>query len=323
MATSLLDYGWQSAAPQLTPLMGTASNSVYFGTAGTGDTQLSNPSGVAFSPDGSRLAILERGNRRIHMLGVSGNTISHQTVFGATGSGAGQFSAPYCIAFSRDGLRMAVTDTGNHRIQILSVSGDTITHLTSYGVYGTGAGQYAYPRGVSFSPDGARLVVADTNNNRIQLLGIASAAVSHIAYYGTAGSGNGQLSRPTGAMFDTDGVRLVVSDKGNNRIQIFEINDITVTHRVSFGTNGSGIGQFNQPATAAFSPDGAHIAVSDVSNNRIQILRVNGNTVTHQISYGAIGSTAGRLSLPTDVAFSPDGYTLAVADTNNNRIQLL
>jgi len=323
MATALINYGWQTQTPQLTPLISGASNTVYFGTAGSGNDQFFSPSGVVFSPNGARLAVIERSGRRVHMFGINGNTITHQTVFGTLGSGNGQFTAPFYITFSPDGSRLAVSDTNNNRIQVLGIVDNTITHQVSYGAAGAGNEQYAYPRGICFNHDGSRLIVVDTNNNRLQLLGISGNSITHLLYYGIAGSGDGMFSQPHGASFSSDGSRLVVADRGNNRLQVFAVSSDIITHHVSFGTSGSGNGQFNAPGNVVFSPDGSRLGVADTSNNRIQILGIDWNTITHQISYGALGSVSGRLSLPSDIAFSPDGLSLAVADTNNNRIQIL
>jgi len=323
MATALMNYGWQAQAPQLTPLISGASNTVYFGTAGSGNDQFFSPSGVVFSPNGARLAVIERSGRRVHMLGIDGDTITHQAVFGVLGSGNGQFSSPFYITFSPDGSRLAVSDTYNNRIQVLGIVDNTITHQVSYGTAGSGDGQFAYPRGICFNQDGSRLIVVDTNNNRLQLLGVSGNTITHIGYYGAVGSGNGLFSQPYGASLSSDGSRLAVADRGNNRLQIFGISSDTITHQVSYGTSGSGGGQFNAPGNVAFSPDGLRLSVADTSNNRIQILGISGNTITHHISYGAVGSVGGRLSLPSDITFSPDGMSLVIADTNNNRIQVL
>ena len=79
----------------------------------------------------------------------------------------------------------------------------------------------------------------------------------------------------------------------------------------------------SSPYGIAFTPDGSRFAVTDISNDRIQIFGLSGNTVTHQVSYGSIGSGNGQFSIPRGIAFTPDGSRFAVTDYSNNRIQIL
>ena len=97
-------------------------------------------------------------------------------------------------------------------------------------------------------------------------------ALLNIVYYGSTGSGNGQFSSPRSIAFSPDGARFGVADLGNNRIQIFGLSGNTVTHQVSYGSSGSGNGQFSGPVGIAFTPDGQRFAATDTGNNRIQIL---------------------------------------------------
>ena len=119
MATDLATRGWQRAACPGSGLLGALLNIVYYGSAGSGNGQFSNPFGIAFSPDGARFAVADYSNNRIQIFGLSGNTVTHQVSYGSSGSGNGQFSNPAGIAFTPDGLRFAVTDYNNNRVQIL------------------------------------------------------------------------------------------------------------------------------------------------------------------------------------------------------------
>ena len=47
--------------------------------------------------------------------------------FGGHGSRAGQFNYPWDVAVSKDGGRVAVTDTRNHRVQVFDSNGRFIT----------------------------------------------------------------------------------------------------------------------------------------------------------------------------------------------------
>ena len=61
--------------------------------------------------------------------------------------------------------------------------------------------------------------------------------------------------------------QLMVSDTLNHRIQVFDLSGKFVA---KFGTEGSGMGEFTTPVSAAVLSDGK-IVVSDLTNSRIQI----------------------------------------------------
>ena len=65
----------------------------------------------------------------------------------------------------------------------------------------------------------------------------------------------------------TQSKHLLVCDRDNHRIQVFELDGTFVG---KLGTNGSKLGEFNQPfSVAVLSND--QIVVSDCNNHRIQI----------------------------------------------------
>ena len=60
---------------------------------------------------------------------------------------------------------------------------------------------------------------------------------------------------------------LMVCDTSNHRIQVFDLSGKFVA---TFGTKGSGMGEFDKPLSAAVLSDGK-IVVTDLNNSRIQI----------------------------------------------------
>ena len=78
---------------------------------------------------------------------------------------------------------------------------------------------------------------------------------------------------------------MYVADWFNDRIQQFTPDG---EHQASFGTSGSGIGQFNRPNGVCVDGDGT-IYVADWLNNRVQILNWDGQFIAqlmgdHQLS---------------------------------------
>jgi sugar lactone lactonase YvrE len=184
-----------------------------------------------------------------------------------------------------------------------------ITYLKSWGIYGSGDGQFDWPRGVSVAP-GGEVYIADTNNNRIQKF---TSNGEYLANFGNIGSGNGEFYHPFGLAVSTAG-EIYVADSGNNRIQRFNSNGIYLTQ---FGGAGTGDGQFNWPHGVSVGLSG-DVYVADTGNNRIQ--KFNRYDVFLSKT-GYYGSGNGEFSNPSGIAVGAGGEVY-VADSYNYRIQM-
>ena len=88
-----------------------------------------------------------------------------------------------------------------------------------------------------------------------------------------------------------------------------------------FGSTGSGEGQFQHPTGVAIHPNGM-IAVADTGNDRIVLLRHDGQRLAWLKTVGSSGKGPGQFSAPAGVAYDSHG-NLYIADTGNNRIQVM
>ena len=87
----------------------------------------------------------------------------------------------------------------------------------------------------------------------------------------------------------------------------------------SFGSMGSGHGQFKDPRGVAVDDDG-NILVADLYNHRIQKLTIDRKFIT---AVGKEGREPLEFRYPFSVAFHPKSKKLYVADYSNHRIQIL
>ena len=85
----------------------------------------------------------------------------------------------------------------------------------------------------------------------------------------------------------------------------------------SFGSKGSGHGQFNAPRGVAVDDDG-NILVVDENNHRIQKFTTDGNFVTTVGMQDNI-----QLNKPTGIATNPKNKKIYIVDRCNHRIQIL
>src|ERR1051326_3480827 len=89
----------------------------------------------------------------------------------------------------------------------------------------------------------------------------------------------------------------------------------------TFGSYGTGDGQFNWPTGVAVGTDGS-IVVADSANHRIQVVNAAGKFLfTFGSKSPSWGPTNGPFASPFGVAAGPNG-TIVVADSANNAVQV-
>jgi DNA-binding beta-propeller fold protein YncE len=132
-----------------------------FGSAGSGDSQFSNPRGIAVDHRNNNILVAETGNNRIQVFSETGTFIR---AFGSFGTGNGQFKSPNDVATDMNGT-IYVADSTNNRIQVFSEMG---VFIRTFGSLGTGNGQFNRPYSIATDAVG-KIIVVDANNNRIQV----------------------------------------------------------------------------------------------------------------------------------------------------------
>ncbi|HTA45365.1 MAG TPA: choice-of-anchor D domain-containing protein [Bryobacteraceae bacterium] len=97
---------------------------------------------------------------------------------------------------------------------------------------------------------------------------------------------------------------------GNARI--LRADDLSGTNAISYGTQGSGVGQFYGPQGIALDSSG-RIYIADIYNDRI--VRIDDMNGTNWTSYGTYGAGQGQFTLPQSVSVDPSGHIWVVDGT--------
>jgi tripartite motif-containing protein 71 len=118
---------------------------------------------------------------------------------------------------------------------------------------------------------------------------------------------------PYGIALDPRGGYLNVSDQYNYRICKFTLTGDFV---LTWGSNGSGDGQFGITIGLAVDPSG-NVYVADAYNNRVQVFSDQGAFVR---KWGHPGSGDGEFDQPRDVCVTSHGE-IVVTDCFNNRVE--
>jgi NHL repeat len=192
--------------------------------------------------------------------------------------------------------------------------------LYQFGTQGSGLGQFDLPGGVAVDAAG-HIVVADLNNNRIQICDVSDPSNVTCQAFGSAGTDPEQFDDPVDVALDGAG-KVVVADATNNRIQICDVSGFPTVTCQAFGSAGTDPGQFDVPVGVAVDAAGK-VVVADTNNHRIQICDVSDlstNNVTCQ-AFGSLGTGLGQFKIPRRVAVDATGKVV-IADSGNYRIQI-
>jgi DNA-binding beta-propeller fold protein YncE len=222
------------------------------------------------------------------------------SVFGASGSGDGQFANAFGTAVNLSSGDVYVVDQGNDRVEQFDASGgfvrawgwgvadgnaafETCTSGCQAGQAGSGNGQLDGPQGIAIDQSGGSVYVVDANNNRVEKF---SATGAYLSQFGSAGSAEGQFSGPQGVAVDPSDGSVYVADANNNRVEKFDSAGAfvrtfgwgvadgnsafeTCTSSCQPGLAGGEDGEFSGPTRVAVDSSG-RVYVLDAGNGRIE-----------------------------------------------------
>ncbi|HUU49295.1 MAG TPA: fibronectin type III domain-containing protein, partial [Nitrosopumilaceae archaeon] len=351
-----------------------------FGSIGSTDGKFKSPSGLALDTGADKLYVVDTDNHRIQIIDVNGDCsgttklaedICFVDEFGGKGTDNGKFNLPTAVVFDTDSNLLYVADSGNDRIQIIDVEGncsgttkladngnDDVCFVDKFGTSGNGDGEFDLPSGLALDTSTNYLYVADTENNRIQIIDVDGNCkstddeyliddVCFVDEFGTSGSGSGRFNSPTGLALHTNSHILFVADTDNHKIQIIDVDgncsgtakladaDNDICFEDEFGGSGTGDGKLKSPLGLTLDISSDILYIADTDNERIQIIDVDGNCsgtakladngnndVCFEDKFGKNGSKDGEFEIPSAIILDSGDDLLYVADSGNNRIQL-
>jgi prepilin-type N-terminal cleavage/methylation domain-containing protein len=256
-----------------------------FAPGGTGSQNVEGAWDAAVDSGGT-VWVGDTNNGRLQKYSSTGNYVGQVSSYGC---GGGLMRNPEGLAFDGSG-NLWVVDNICDYVWEFSGSG---TYIKSLGGPGTGQGQFTYPVSIAFD-SGGNIYVADTSNQRVQEFNSSGTFVQQLGCSGTSacpgGTIQGLFQNPEFVAVDKSG-NIWVTDTLNNRVQEFNSSGTFVQQLGCSGTNacsnGSGNGQFYNPAGITIDPSG-NIWVSDFYNNRIEEFSSSGTYLNQFLSNGSV-----------------------------------
>ncbi|HSB18274.1 MAG TPA: peptidyl-alpha-hydroxyglycine alpha-amidating lyase family protein [Bryobacteraceae bacterium] len=178
-------------------------------------------------PEGSKLgrvsavATDSRGQVFVFHRGTKADPL---LVFDAMGKylrswGRGMFGNPHGLRVDRED-NVWITDNGNHEVIKFSNDGRILLRLGTRGQAGADDKTFNRPTDIAFAPNGDFYVSDGYGNSRVVKF---SRDGRYLLAWGRRGTGPGEFNLPHSVAVDSKGL-VYVSDRENNRIQIFDAN---------------------------------------------------------------------------------------------------
>ena len=171
------------------------------------------------------------------------------------------------------------------------------TYTSSFASFGSGNDELLEPSDLTTDGSG-NVWVADTENDRLEEFNAKGEFVKVVA----------TVAAPYGVAVDSKG-DVWTTETGEDRVAEFSSEGKLMK---SFGSAGSGNGQFNAPEGLAVSKGGG-VYVADRGNKRIEVFSAEGKYLS------SLGAGTGKLKSPTGVAFDSHG-NLWVTESEAGRV---
>ncbi len=196
-----------------------------------------------------------------------------------------------------------VTDIGHHMVFQFSPQGKLLKGIGQFDKPGTGLDQFNQPTDIAFGPQGEIYVADGYGNSRIMKF---SAEGRYLEHWGMRGKGQGEFHLPHSLVVDAKG-RVLVGDRENNRIQVFDSQGKFLEVWPGFAPYG-----------IELNPKGS-LFVADGRANKILQLDSQGKIIR---TWGKKGKAPGEFNMPHMLAADSDG-NLYIAEVNGKRLQKL
>jgi sugar lactone lactonase YvrE len=295
-----------------------------YGSLGSGNGQFNRPAGIEIDKLGN-VWVGDLNNGRIEQFSERGEYLGK---FGVKGAGAGQFtfSGPIGLATNANG-RLWVTDSANNRIENWNAPQGTQSGVRSVAIKVDGkpvdqpkltcetggcplAGEWALHSG-EYAAGTHTVEVVATDGVSLAITKSLTITLNPPApNLGLSGTMTEQATR--GKTLPRYILKLnAAAEEGTGAPPTS-----APTYGSSFGSAGTGNGQFAHPGDIAVDATG-NLWVADENNNRIEKFNPVGEYLT---KFGSSGTGNGQLSRPTALAIDSKG-NIWVTDAGNKRVQ--
>ena len=238
----------------------TVDNWAYDSVSFSVSSQSTDPYGVAFKSDGTKMYIAELSGDRIYQYSLSTaydiSTASYDSVNLNTSSQ----DNPVDVIFKPDGTKLYICGSNNSNIYQYSLSTAWDLSTASYdSVTFSTSSQDIYPYGITFNNDGTKIFLVGNQNNRLYQYSLSPAYdISTMSYSSQYFSFSSQDSGMTGISFNSDGTKMYAVGFSSDTVYQYSLSTAYDVTSISYDSLSFSVSsQDSQPWSIVFNSDGS------------------------------------------------------------------
>ena len=300
------------------------------------NAQDTNPEGVFFKPDGTKMYIAGNTGNDINEYSLSTAWDISTSVYSQSFDVSPRDVSPSGLSFKPDGTRMFVIGQQFDSVNEYDLSAawdvstaalvvdpekyfDTSTaiFLQSFSV----AAQDATPQNLFFKPDGTKMYTLGAANNRdVSEYNLSTAWNVSTASHSQNFSVNPQEVSPKGLFFKSEGDKMYIIGTSGDDVNEYDLSAAWDITTASYLQNFSVSAQDGSPQDVFFKPDGTKMYVLGNSGDDVNEYDLSTAWDISTSSFNQLFGVANQTTAPTGVFFKPDGVGMFIVGSTSDMV---
>ena len=231
--------------------------------------QETDPSGLSFKSDGTKMYVLGASGDDVNEYDLSTawdiSTASYVQNF----SVSAQESTPYGLFFKPDGTKMFLNGLSGRDVNEYDLSTAWDISTASYVQNFSVSARELSPTGLSFKPDGTKMYVVGISGDTVNEYDLSTAWDISTASYVQNFPIFAQETTPVGLFFKPDGTKMYVNGLSGQDVNEYDLSTAWDISTASYVQNFSVSAQEAGPTGLFFKPDGTKMYITGQTNDAV------------------------------------------------------
>jgi 6-phosphogluconolactonase (cycloisomerase 2 family) len=305
-------------------------------------SQDTEPTGIAFSANGTKMFILGNADNDVNEYSLSltfalgagsfasadvGKTIEANSGVFILTSTAGAYSettAPSSYAQVASGswqMYGVVFNTTDGDLELSGITtGQFDVSTASFSQNFSVSAQEASPLGVTFNTDGTKMFITGQSGDDVNEYNLTTGFDVSTASYSQNFSVSSQETNPHGVVFNTDGTKMFVVGSGGDDVNEYNLTTGFDVSTASYSQNFSVSSQDTNPRSIAFNSDGTKMFMLGSNGADVNEYTLSSGFDVSTASYSQNFSVSSQESVPEGMAFNTDGTKMFITGTSGDDV---